>query len=232
MKNKKAIFTESQIKYIYGKLGLNEEENAIGAVYLDKTDNGSDVPDGIPYNLGQISTDTGSSNDPLTTDKFEVMHKQNVPYGGFRRGIKESYKKKLVNEVQGSNNFLDNKYITFNALEKQELQNVLKKNTNGGNVDGYDAIKNWLENGKISYEAARKEVERFDKGKSIVPKHIMISLKQKLGAGRTLSKLTNDANASRLSQTNKTPQNKISGNNKTHHTDGEQTNNGGTIHYF
>ena len=227
---KKIIFTESQIRRICEYYKINEDD-----LYLDTTEDGN-YPDGdnIPFNLSQVSVSNGDAElggEP-TSDKFAAMHKQ-TPYGGFRRGIYESHKKKIMTE---SNKDLDNNKIVFSQLQKQQLQTALNNNENNKNAKGYDRIRNWLNSGSISYaDAYRTLRDHQDKNynnESVLPSEFIAFLKQKIGNAKMISKTNRDSSnnsVNNLITTNKTP-NAKSGTGKGHH-DGENINNG-TLHYF
>ena len=226
---KKLLFTREQLHKIFEHFNINEDD-----LYLDTTEDGNYPSDSdMPFNLGKITVANGTpeKNGSLTGDKLYNMRKTH-PYTGFRYGIYEGRKKKVLKE---SNSDLDKSSIKFNDLQIQQLTNALNKNGNNKTVKGYDRIQNWLKAGSISYaDAYRTLRDHNDKNynnESILPHDFISFLKNKINNGKFVSKVCRDSktDVNKLVGTNKSP-NAMHGTGKGHH-DGEKIGNS-TIHYF
>ena len=215
---RKVLFTESQMRQILNKVGLNEWSE-VSSGYLDQNSMGSEAPvnvNGTQVSVNVINPEDEEQENVTTTDKIaDTQYPKGMNYGFGR-----SYARPIAEDIE-QQNFIASKYQKNDAKA-------------GGTKMG----QNIASEKKTSNATQRKRKERLNKYKQNmtpeefkqqygdIEKTVKSSLKQMSNINNAL---TNVSDTSKLTNANDVT--KIKTTTKKGHHDGEKLNNG-TLHYF
>lgn len=215
---RKVLFTESQMRQILNKVGLNEWSE-VSSGYLNQNSTGSEAPtnvNGTQVSVNVINPEDEEQDNVTTTDKLaDTQYPKGMNYGFGR-----SYARPIAEDIE-QQNFIASKYQKSDAKA-------------GGTKMG----QNIANEKKTSNATQRKRKERLNKYKQNmspedfkqqygdIEKTVKSSLKQMSNVN---SALTNVSDTSKL--TNANDATKVKTQTKKGHHDGEQLSNG-TLHYF
>lgn len=219
---RKVLFTESQMRQILNKVGINEWSEVNGG-YLNKNSSGSEAPtnvNGIQISANVIDPDDVEQDNVTTTDQFGNMQS---PRGrGFGpKGLNTMTPVSLEEDIE-QQNFRANKFQKNDAKA-------------GGTKMG----NNIANEKKTSNATQRKRKERLNKYKQNmspeeykqqygdIEKTVKSSLKQMSNVNDIIS---DTSDTSKLTKANDAT--KVKTTTKRGHHDGEKLSNGGTLHYF
>jgi hypothetical protein len=215
---RKVLFTESQMRQILNKVGLNEWSD-VSSGYLDQNSNGSEAPTNV--NGTQVSVDVINPEDEeqenvTTTDKIaDTQYPKGMNYGFGR-----SYARPIAEDIE-QQNFIASKYQKSDAKA-------------GGTKMG----QNIANEKETSNATQRKRKERLnDKKKELtrdqfkqrygaIDKMVNSSLKQMSNINNITS---NNSDVQKLAQANDVTKTKIK-QGKGHHEGEDLT--AGRLHYF
>jgi hypothetical protein len=217
---RKVLFTESQMRQILNKVGINESE--FGSGYLDKYSNGTEAPanvNGIQVSTNTVDPEDSEQNSITTTDEFGNMQS---PRGrGFGpKGLNTMTPVSLEEDIE-QQDFIANKFQkrAAKAGGTKMGKNIAseKKTSNATQRKRKERLNNYKQN--MSPEEYKKQYGKIEKT-------VNDSLKQMSNVNNTI---TNVSDVNKL--TNANDATKVKTSTKKGHHDGEQLSNG-TLHYF
>lgn len=215
---RKVLFTESQMRQILNKVGLNEWSE-VSSGYLDQNSNGSEAPtnvNGTQVSVNVINPDDEEQEHVTTTDSIA-----NTQFPkGMNYGFGRSYARPIAEDIE-QQNFIANKYQKSDAIA-------------GGTKMG----QNIANEKKTSNATQRKRKERLNKYKQNmthedyqrrygdIEKTVKSSLRQMSNINNTLN---NVSDTSKLINANDVT--KVKTKTQKGHHEGEELSNG-RLHYF
>lgn len=215
---RKVLFTESQMRQILNKVGLNEWSD-VSSGYLDQNSTGSEAPtniNGTQVSVNVIDPEDEEQENVTTTDKIaDTQYPKGMNYGFGR-----SYARPIAEDIE-QQNFIANKYQKSDAKASgtkmgQNIANE-KKTSNATQRKRKERLNNYKR---------KMSPEEYQRKYGDIEKTVKSSLNQMSNVNNVLtnisdtSKLTNANDATKIKTTLK----------KGHH-DGEELSNG-RLYYF
>lgn len=215
---RKVLFTESQMRQILNKVGLNEWSE-VSSGYLDQNSNGSEAPtnvNGTQVSVNVINPDDEEQEHVTTTDSIA-----NTQFPkGMNYGFGRSYARPIAEDIE-QQNFIANKYQKSDAIAggTKMGQNIAneKKTSNATQRKRKERLNKYKQN--MSHEDYKRQYGDIEKTvKSSLRQ--MSNINNALNNFSDTSKLINANDATKVKTTTQ----------KGHH-EGEELSNG-RLHYF
>lgn len=217
----KVLFTESQMRQILNKVGLNEWSD-VSSGYLDQNSTGTEAPsivNGSQVSVNPINPDDIEQEKATTTD--DVADMQSKKGRGFGpRGLSTMSPISLEEDIEQQ---------VFRASDKQKKQAQLGGTKMGSNIANEKKTSNATQRQRkhrLEQQKLKLPKEIYDQKYGDIEKTVKNSLKQMSNVNDVITnttdsyKLVNANDAGKVKNTT----------NKGHH-DGEKLSNG-TLHYF
>jgi hypothetical protein len=215
---RKVLFTESQMRQILNKVGLNEWSE-VSSGYLDQNSTGSEAPtnvNGTQVSVNVINPEDEEQENVTTTDKLaDTQFPQGMNYGFGR-----SYARQIAEDIE-QQNFIASKYQKSDAKAggTKMGQNIAseKKTSNATQRKRKERLNKYKQN---------MSPEEFKQQYGDIEKTVKSSLNQMSNINNAL---TNVSDTSKLINANDVT--KVKTTTKKGHHDGEELSNG-RLHYF
>ena len=215
---RKVLFTESQMRQILNKVGLNEWSD-VSSGYLNQNSTGSEAPtnvNGTQVSVNVINPEDEEQENVTTTDKIaDTQFPKGMNYGFGR-----SYIRPIAEDIE-QQNFIANKYQKSDAIAggTKMGQNIAneKKTSNATQRKRKERLNNYKR--KMSPEEYKRQYGDIEKT-------VKSSLNQMSNVNNAL---TNISDTSKLTNANDVT--KIKTTVKKGHHEGEELNSG-RLHYF
>ncbi len=218
---RKVLFTESQMRQILDKVGLNEWSE-VSSGYLNQNSNGSEAPSnvsGVEISVNVINPEDEEQENVTTTDKIADTECPQGMHYGYDRPFPTS-QRPIAEDIE-QQTFIANKYQKKDAKDS--------KTKMGLNIAYEETTSNGTQRKrKHDLELHKKEMspEEYKKKYGDIEKTVKSSLKQMSNVNDVL---TNVSDTNKL--TNANDATKVKTSTKKGHHEGEELSNG-RLHYF
>lgn len=215
---RKVLFTESQMRQILNKVGLNEWSD-INSGYLNQNSHNSEAPanvNGVEVSVNSIDPEQAEKEHVTTTDDIA----NTLTPRGRNFGFGSKYTQAMFEDIE-QQNFIANKYQKSDAKAggTKMGQNIAneKKTSNATQRKRKERLNKYKQN---------MSPEEFKQQYGDIEKTVKSSLKQMSNVNNAI---TNISDASKLVNANDAT--KVKTTTKKGHHDGEELSNG-RLHYF
>lgn len=215
---RKVLFTESQMRQILNKVGLNEWSD-INSGYLNQNSHNSEAPanvNGVEVSVNNIDPEQAEEEHVTTTDDIA----NTLTPRGRNFGFGSKYTQAMFEDIEQQ---------VYRASDKQKEQAKLGGTEMGENMSKEKKVSNATQRQRkrrLEQQKLKLPKEVYDKKYGDIEKTVKSSLKQMSNVNNAI---TNISDTSKLVNANDAT--KVKTTTKKGHHDGEELSNG-RLHYF